>query len=218
MPTRIALPTGSAPARPPTGTVLLYADSGGDLHVLESDGTDTELGAGGGGAVSSVFGRTGAVVAATSDYDATQIDISATSRILGRVSGGAGQVEELTGVQAATIIAAATTSAQGAVELATSAETETGTDANRAVTPSGGAATYVKRSLIDAAGDLVVGTAADTPGRLAIGAEGQVLGVSGGSVAWVSLAVALSTSAAVEIDVADQSDLSSIDTVEGSLS
>lgn len=37
---------------------------------------------------------------------------------------------------------AASTSAAGIVELATTAETQTGTDSNRAVTPAGGAATY----------------------------------------------------------------------------
>jgi hypothetical protein len=143
----------------------------------------------GGGAVSSVFGRTGAVVAASGDYDATQLDMAASSRILGRTTAGAGLVEELTGAQAAAIVAAATTSAQGAVELATTAETQTGTDAVRAVTPAGLAATSIAKSIGVATGDLVTFSGASTPTRLGIGIEGQVLGVVGGLPAWVSAAV-----------------------------
>jgi len=42
---------------------------------------------------------------------------------------------------------------------------------------------YVQESLIDAAGDLYVGTANDTPGRLAMGSALQVLRVNAGATA-----------------------------------
>jgi hypothetical protein len=46
--------------------------------------------------------------------------------------------------------------------------------------PSGG----IPETLIDAAGDLIVGTAADTAGRLALGAAGTVLTSSGSAAEW----------------------------------
>ncbi len=58
----------------------------------------------GAGAVDSVFARTGAVVAANSDYDITQIDFSTTDRIAGRVTAGAGLAEELTATQVRTLL------------------------------------------------------------------------------------------------------------------
>ncbi len=58
----------------------------------------------GAGAVDSVYGRTGAVVAANSDYDITQVDFSATDRIAGRITAGAGLAEELTAAQVRTLI------------------------------------------------------------------------------------------------------------------
>lgn len=61
----------------------------------------------------------------------------ATARMLGRTTAGTGAIEELTAANVAAFTAAATDSAQGAVELATTAETETGTDTARAVTPAG---------------------------------------------------------------------------------
>lgn len=62
-------------------------------------------------------------------------DVSATSRILGRVSSGSGVIEELTGTQAGTIIGSATATASGVVELATAAEILTGTDDTRPMVP-----------------------------------------------------------------------------------
>jgi len=48
---------------------------------------------------------------------------------------------------------------------------------------------YIPKSLVDAAGDLIYGSAADTVARLAVGSAGQVLGVSGGALAWVANSV-----------------------------
>ncbi len=63
----------------------------------------------------------------------------------------------------------------GTVELATAAETEAGVDATRAIHPAGADATYVKKSLVDAKGDIIVATADNTLTRVAVGTNGQVL-------------------------------------------
>jgi hypothetical protein len=55
----------------------------------------------------------------------------ATARILGRTTGGTGAIEELTAANVAAFTAAASDTAQGAVELATTAEVQTGTDTGR---------------------------------------------------------------------------------------
>ena len=80
----------------------------------------------------------------------------------------------------------ATTSTAGLVELATTAETQTGTDTARAVTPAGLAGAAVTKSLIDAAGDLIVGTADNTVGRLAKGTplQGLRTNVAGTALEW----------------------------------
>lgn len=48
---------------------------------------------------------------------------------------------------------------------------------------------YVLLSLVDAAGDLIVGSAADTAVRLPKGNDGEVLGVASGAVGWVGVPV-----------------------------
>jgi len=69
----------------------------------------------------------------------------------------------------------ASTGTAGIVELATSAETQTGTDTTRAVTPAGAAATYVPISDFTAKGDLLSATGANTQVALPVGADGTVL-------------------------------------------
>lgn len=70
-------------------------------------------------------------------------DVSATNRLLGRATAGSGDVEEITvggdlSQSGSTFtVTSATTTTAGKVELATAAETTTGTDATRAVTPDG---------------------------------------------------------------------------------
>lgn len=61
----------------------------------------------------------------------------ATARMLGRTTSGVGAIEELTAANVAAFTAAASDTAQGAVELATTAETKTGSDTGRSVTPAG---------------------------------------------------------------------------------
>lgn len=58
-----------------------------------------------------------------------------TSRILGRTTASTGAVEELSSVDS--FVSAASDTTQGKVELATIAETTTGTDSARAITPDG---------------------------------------------------------------------------------
>jgi hypothetical protein len=83
-------------------------------------------------------------------------------------------------------IQAASTTQSGAVQLTDSTSS---TSTTTAATPNSVKTSYdlavgaIPKSLIDAAGDLIVGTAADTAGRLAIGSAGQVLKVNSGATA-----------------------------------
>ena len=72
-------------------------------------------------------------------------------------------------------INAASTSACGAVQLATTADVLSGLSTTLAVTPAAGAAGYVSAATFNLAGDLVVGTGNDTYTRLAVGANGLTL-------------------------------------------
>lgn len=63
----------------PVSGLTLYVNPGDGLfHTRNSVGIDAVLGSGGGGAVSSVFGRTGAVVAVSGDYTAAQVTNAAS--------------------------------------------------------------------------------------------------------------------------------------------
>lgn len=89
--------------------------------------------------------------------------------------------EVTSGTLDAARLPAASETAAGAVELATTSEATTGTDTTRAVTPAGVKAvgdTKIPASIVDAKGDLIVATAADTVARLPVGATtGHVLTV-----------------------------------------
>jgi hypothetical protein len=84
-------------------------------------------------------------------------------------------------------ILSGTTSNLGAVQLSTSTSS---TSTSLAATASAVKSAYdladaaIPKSLIDAAGDLIVGTADNTAGRVGIGTTGQVLTVSGGTAVW----------------------------------
>lgn len=84
----------------------------------------------------------------------------------------------------------ATTAIPGQVRLATTAETQAGTNNTIAVTPAGACATYVPLSLYPTKGALVAGgTVASTPVSLAVGTNGQVLtacSACASGLAWVS--------------------------------
>jgi hypothetical protein len=70
---------------------------------------------------------------------------------------------------------AATTTTAGIVCLATNALALAGTDATTALTPAAACCAFIQKSVIDAKGTLIAGTAACTPGALAVGTNGQVL-------------------------------------------
>ena len=70
---------------------------------------------------------------------------------------------------------AASTTVPGIVELATNAETATGTDATTAVTPAAAAFAYIPKSALTAKGAIISATAASTPSALGVGTDGQVL-------------------------------------------
>ena len=76
-------------------------------------------------------------------------------------------------------VASASTTTPGVVQLATTAETVTGTDTTKAVTPAAYSAAvaccYIAKSAITGKGTLITGTAANTPSTLATGTNGQVL-------------------------------------------
>ena len=70
---------------------------------------------------------------------------------------------------------AATTTVAGIVCLATNALALAGTDATTALTPAAACCAFVQKSVLTAKGSLIAGTAACTPGALAVGTNGQVL-------------------------------------------
>lgn len=69
----------------------------------------------------------------------------------------------------------ASTTVAGIVELATTAETQAGTDATLAVTPAGASASYVPKTAYTAKGTLLGASAANTPVALVPGTNGQIL-------------------------------------------
>ena len=91
-------------------------------------------------------------------------------------------------------VSAASTSAAGVVQLSDSTST---TGSTKAATETAVKSAYdladaaIPKSLVDAKGDLLVGTAADTVGRLAVGAtNGHVLTVdstAGSGIAWAAV-------------------------------
>lgn len=132
----------------PTGTL--------DVGVF---GILTSNSSGGAGTTATAI-LLGAVITAPGTHTHSAADI--TSGILALARGGTGATLAATGpgylkqtslgavVTVAAILSAdlpaATDSAQGAVELATNIEVETGTDATRAVTPAGATNSYYKKS------------------------------------------------------------------------
>jgi hypothetical protein len=86
-------------------------------------------------------------------------------------------------------ILSGTTSNLGAVQLSdstSSTSTSLAATANAVKTTYDLANAAIPKSLIDAAGDLIVGTADNTAGRLAIGANGTVLQSNGTTASWAA--------------------------------
>lgn len=75
--------------------------------------------------------------------------------------------------------------APGALDTLNELAAALGDDANFSATVTSALAGKVNSNIVDAAGDLVVGVADNTFGRLAKGADGKLLGVDAGALAWV---------------------------------
>ena len=128
--------------------IALFDDSlaATTTHFLIADGTDYSSFALSGDVTCN---NAGAVTVAADAITYAKIqNVSADERILGRVSGADGVIEELTKAQVLTFanvedgannytLPSASVTVVGGVELATTGETTTGTDTARAVTPAG---------------------------------------------------------------------------------
>lgn len=166
----------------------------GDLYAATGAGAPARLGIGGNGqvltadsaaatglkwadagaaTVSSVNTQTGAV-----ELDAA--DVGAAPTVHTHTTG------DVTGLAAYVVaaVAAVVDTAPSALDTLNELAAALGDDPAFATTITNLIGTKVPLSLIDAAGDLLVGSAADTAVRLAKGSNGQVLGVTGGAVGW----------------------------------
>lgn len=69
----------------------------------------------------------------------------------------------------------ASTTSAGIVELATTVETQAGTDSSIAITPLGAASTYIACSALTGKGAILTASAVSTPAALSVGTDGQIL-------------------------------------------
>ena len=105
---------------------VLWVNSATNPNTLifsDENGTDTTLGSGGGGGITALTGNvtasgSGSVAATIADEAVTYAKmqhVSATSRVLGRITSGAGDVEELTPANVRTIVSSGLSSVTPAV-------------------------------------------------------------------------------------------------------
>jgi hypothetical protein len=91
---------------------------------------------------------------------------------------------------------AATTTVAGIVCLSTNALAQAGTDATTALTPAAAASAYIPNACVTAKGDLITGTAANTPTALTVGTNGQILvacSTAATGLCWITSSLAPAT-------------------------
>jgi hypothetical protein len=136
------------------------------------------------------------------EASAASAAISATSAATSATSAATSASSALTSANsaatsassAATSASSALTSANSAATSATSAATSASSAAVSAASAAAAATTSIQTSLIDAKGDLIVGSAADTAARLAVGTDGFILTASSTAtygVTWATAPVSL---------------------------
>ena len=116
-----------------------------------------------------------ASVATISGYATTASNSAAAASTSATSSATSASAAATSASSAATSATAAATSATSAAASATAAATSATSASVSAASAAAAVTTAIQASIIDAKGDLIVGTAADTAGRLAVGTNGHIL-------------------------------------------
>ena len=135
------------------------------------------------------FQTKGDILGGTGICASTRLPVGATGQYLGVNAASA------TGLEWKSFAIASETQ-QGIVELATTAETELGTDTTRAVTPAAAKATFISCSIVNSKGDLISATGDNIPSPLTVGADNTYLRANSGTATglqWTALPVASET-------------------------
>jgi hypothetical protein len=156
-------------------------------------------GSGGGGAVSSVFTRTGAVTAQSGDYTPAQVSavaltaVAAANGVASLDSGGDVPLAQLGNVPASltnpmtnpgdTIYGGAA-GAPDALGIGSAGQVLTVNSG--ATAPQWSASSSGFANPMTTGGDIIAGGSAGAPGRLGVGSSGQVLTVAAGTPAWAT--------------------------------
>jgi hypothetical protein len=157
-------------------------------------------------ATSAAASATAAATSATSAANSATTAAASVATIAGYATSAANSASAAatSATSAATSATAAATSATSAAASATAAATSAtsaATSASSALTSANSAAvsaasaaaavtTAIQASIIDAKGDLIVGSAADTAGRLAVGTNGYILTADSAETLGIKWAVA----------------------------
>lgn len=154
----------TAPAAPVAGKRKLFVDPTGGVFLVDAAGTVTPVG--GGGAVSSVNGRTGDVVLDAGDVGALD-QATADARYVDAAGDGMSGALTVTGK---------------AVTASPDAGNQVVWNANGFYVPAPPAAGMANP--MTGVGDVIVGAASGAPARLGVGTTNQVLTVVGGTPSW----------------------------------